>query len=114
MTTGRKTPQVFLSGGLGNQLFQLAAALANSSGPVILNGSLGYPRSDDRGVPDLMQFNLPSRVKVIYSRNYPVTVRKISDLLLRASSSLKMKPSRLRHKIVLCLVFTFANSRKFV
>ena len=96
----RKTPQVFLSGGLGNQLFQLAAALANSSGPIILNGSLGYPRSDAHNAPDLMKFVLPSRAKIINFRDYPVVVRNISNFLLRASSSSKMKPNHLKRKII--------------
>ena len=96
MSRVRKTPQIFLSGGLGNQLFQLAAALANSKGPIILNGALGYPRSDDRDIPNLLDFKLPSRVTVINSRTYPTSIRNTSDLLLRASSSVKINPKHIK------------------
>ena len=94
-------PQVFLSGGLGNQLFQLAAALANSKGPIILNGTLGYPRSNERDVPDILDFELPSRVKVLNCRTCPAGIRDTSDLLLRASSSLKLKPKNVSRRIII-------------
>lgn len=100
MNRVRKTPEVFLSGGLGNQLFQLAAALANSEGPIIMNGAFGYPRSNNRDIPDLLDFDLPSRVKVLNDRTHPAGLRNTSDLLLRASSSLKVKPNHIKQKMI--------------
>lgn len=98
-----KAPQVFLSGGLGNQLFQLAAALQNAPGKVVLNGSLGKPRTRNDGSPDILEYKLPDRVEINSFQNNPFWVKSLSDLLLRASSTHKFKKASVRG---FCLRFT--------
>jgi len=55
----RKKDYVSLTGGLGNQLFQVAAALDTSRGnKVRLVYELGSPRVSEDGNPDLFQFDI--------------------------------------------------------
>ncbi len=54
---------VALTGGLGNQLFQLAGAMATSEGSVEILGCVGKPRSMS-GYPDLLDFELPRRISI--------------------------------------------------
>jgi hypothetical protein len=56
--------KVLLMGGLGNQLFQLAAGLSFSNDGTVLVGDLGKPRRNDRNVTELESFSLPRNVKV--------------------------------------------------
>lgn len=108
-------PQVFLSGGIGNQLFQLAAALRNSSGIVVLNGSFGKPRMANLQSADLSRYQLPNRVMVPNSEPFPWPIRFISDLLLRASSSVKLSPYSITRRILvtasnLCFTIYFRKN----
>ncbi len=106
----KKQPQVFLSGGIGNQLFQLAAALNHTSGKVILNGSLGNPRIGKSGYPDLVDYILPDRVQVSNEKDYPFWVKFLSDLLLRASSTQLLREKsakRICLKFVANIAFSF-------
>ena len=43
--------KVFLTGGLGNQLFQLAAAFENAEGDIELISKIGKPRLTEKGDP---------------------------------------------------------------
>lgn len=53
-----------LTGGLGNQLFQLAAGLTVASpGNLIIDRNLGSPRLNRRGNPDLDSFEFPSPLR---------------------------------------------------
>jgi hypothetical protein len=61
----RQKVRVHLSGGLGNQLFQLAAILRHArGGEVILEYGLLPFRQAETGEPDICSFALPDRVKV--------------------------------------------------
>jgi hypothetical protein len=53
---------ISLTGGLGNQIFQMFAGLYYSRDEVFLTSEFGSPRCTN-GIPDLFHFNLPSRVK---------------------------------------------------
>jgi hypothetical protein len=56
---------VILNGGLGNQLFQLAAAMhANPNLEIELVDNLGNPRRNSSNFPDIMGFSLPSDVRL--------------------------------------------------
>lgn len=56
---------VFITGGLGNQMFQLAAALdAAHGGPVELLPDLGAPRRNDGIHADIEGLQLPSAVRI--------------------------------------------------
>lgn len=59
--------QFGLMGGLGNQLFQMCAALVmveKYQQQVTLNPNFGSVRENARGVPEILSFNLPSVVVV--------------------------------------------------
>lgn len=65
--------QFALMGGLGNQLFQLAAALRTAGEikqRVFLNPNLGHYRSNSSGLPEIMSFNVPDNITVLDKRFY--------------------------------------------
>jgi len=75
---------IALTGGLGNQLFQLAAALSVSNHNVVyLETSIGRPRLNRNGEPELKSFNLPIGVELLNSRNSNWLLRKSSGFMLR-------------------------------
>jgi hypothetical protein len=55
---------LFLTGGLGNQLFQLAHGLSVTRGRLLIDPVHGHPRISKSGVPDLFEFTLPSETAV--------------------------------------------------
>jgi len=64
----RDSIRVFLFGGLGNQLFQLAAGLHSAEGrPVILDSRFSLVRTQDRETPEIGDLRLPPNV--ILDRN---------------------------------------------
>jgi len=71
--------KVYLTGGLGNQLFQLAAALANSQGRIELISDLGNPRLVKNDVPEIFSFELPNHVSAIPA---PSKFRKITTKVI--------------------------------
>lgn len=86
----RKSVTVALTGGLGNQLFQLAAALyyANGSDVRILENQ-GNPRRNHLGNPELFSFSLPANVKVVSGGYFKWFSSKIIGFNLRAGISPK-------------------------
>jgi hypothetical protein len=79
------TTYVYLTGGLGNQLFQYSAALATKCETIILFSDLGSPRANKFGLPDLCQFDLGLGTSKSEKSN--IFVRKISNLCLRLNLS---------------------------
>lgn len=76
---------VNLTGGLGNQLFQLAAALSLSSGSKVLGiTSLGKPRTSSAGISEIQSFTLPSNVEIEKTRNSSLLAQKTTGYLLRS------------------------------
>ena len=73
-----------LTGGLGNQLFQYAAALDRNSDLVILETSLGIPRSNERGEPIISDFDLEDRVVFSKTRKKFILASKSANYLLRS------------------------------
>ena len=57
-------PEILLMGGLGNQIFQLAAGLSYSIDEITLIDTLGNPRRNDQNSTELASFVLPKRVKI--------------------------------------------------
>jgi hypothetical protein len=75
---------VALTGGLGNQLFQLAAALnVSNHDKVYLETSIGKPRLNEKGGPELTSFNLPIGVESLNSKKSNWLLRKSSGFMLR-------------------------------
>jgi len=57
-------PEILLMGGLGNQLFQIAAGLSYSNDDITLVDNLGNPRRNDQNEAEIESFDLPKRVKI--------------------------------------------------
>ena len=71
------TTRVILAGGLGNQLFQLAAGLVVSDGQeVLLNYTLANPRLTNTGLPDISNFILPKGVTLESTSNEGALAKK--------------------------------------
>jgi hypothetical protein len=74
-----------LTGGLGNQLFQLAAALAISkNAPIKIYEKLGNPRVNSEGEAEIFSFDLDQVAKIVRSDRYSLLVSKSSGYLLRS------------------------------
>ena len=81
---------VCLTGGLGNQLFQLANALTlDPNREIQLEWSLGKPRCNDQGLPELMSFQLPKRVHLMPARKFSKFTSKTVGYILRSGIALK-------------------------
>jgi glycosyltransferase involved in cell wall biosynthesis len=79
---------IHLAGGLGNQLFQLAAGLkmANSRS-VIIEPSLAFPRKNMQGLIEIADFFLPRNVLVDVDRKYSLLAHKFTNFLLKLSGN---------------------------
>jgi hypothetical protein len=71
-----------LTGGLGNQLFQMTAALNNNKKSVLLASSIGLPRTTN-GKPDLMLLSLPERISFDLKRPKGFILGRLTNYLLR-------------------------------
>lgn len=82
----RRPTAISLTGGLGNQLFQLAAGLfVTSDSDLEVTNFFGRPRSYSAGSPDLLDFQgLPIRSTHINSREANFLARKSVGYLLRS------------------------------
>jgi hypothetical protein len=80
----RELPAVTLRGGLGNQLFQMAFLLSSHpSGNIYIDTSSAY--ANDSAFVDLLNFELPGRVKILGNPKLRNRVlRGINSRLLRA------------------------------
>ena len=77
-----------LSGGLGNQLFQVTAALyLNRGNPVLLDQSLGRPRLDGYHAPEVLNFSFPAEIKVLKKSKFAWFARKCIGYNLRMNIS---------------------------
>lgn len=75
--------RTYLAGGLGNQLFQLAASLYVARGnQVVLESRFAHTRLNDLGIPDLANFKLPKNVS-IDSRESRSILSRATNLGLR-------------------------------
>lgn len=99
-----------LMGGLGNQLFQLQAALAVFDGDIELMGNIGNPRTSE-GIPDICHGTLPSRV--IYNDASPnKLIHKVHSMVLRTFlTSSSPKAARLLVKYFSSIVFSMYLKR---
>lgn len=81
---------VSLTGGLGNQLFQLAAGL-NAAGEknLHLSTSLGRLTYNENGKVELLSFNLPISVTIDQSRQASWFSQKVANYLLRITTAAK-------------------------
>lgn len=107
---------VQLMGGLGNQLFQIAAGMyhAELSGrKLIIDDSYGNFRKNKLGSPDLFSYNLKDFTLVGNKTNKVSILRKAFGLLIRISFKNKMRFSDIFIIRLLGLVISFFLSLKF-
>jgi len=82
--------KVSLAGGLGNQLFQYAFALAESSGEIVeLEWVLGPAVQNHVGMPELCDFNLSNRILLRHAKKAPKFMTRLIRVLRQASSTQK-------------------------
>jgi hypothetical protein len=78
-----KESWVSLTGGLGNQLFQFAAANWIESERIRLLSRFGMPRITD-GIPDLLYYKMPPKVTYEMDSSEPIFYRKVVGYILRS------------------------------
>jgi len=77
---------VSLTGGLGNQLFQLVNGLKAAQGrPVSLEYKIGKPRLNQFGLPEVSSFSLPTNVQLLNLKEPSWVLRKACGFTLRSS-----------------------------
>jgi hypothetical protein len=87
----KKKIVLHLTGGLGNQLFQLAAAIGCSNeSSILLEAKLGKPRSNQNGNPDLYAFKLPPAIAKGRVISSPIFLIKGCGYLLRNGLTQKL------------------------
>ena len=90
-----KSIHVSLAGGLGNQLFQIAAALSLTDGKIIVHDFLGNARRDSTNVLEVQNFNLPSRIE--FAPKIPIS--KFGVRLLNSMYKTSVKPQALLSRL---------------
>jgi hypothetical protein len=73
---------ISLTGGLGNQLFQLAAAYSLDPSEIVLESRFGMPRRT-KNIPDILYFEFPEKIKWGKDDPEPLFFRKVVGFLLR-------------------------------
>ena len=83
-----KRKYLHLTGGLGNQLFQLAAAVyfAKNTELHVLTKN-GKPRTNKMGEPEIFSFILPNQVTVSNSSSYSTFISRVCGFIIRISAS---------------------------
>lgn len=105
---------LYLTGGLGNQLFQLAAGLFFSNNrKLVLNSDFGVPRLNDFGQVELQSFKLPLDVCVPDSKKAKLFERKLLGFTLRRSLKYTSHKTYLRRDKVLIEFCNLIMSRYF-
>ncbi len=96
----RKT-YLFLTGGLGNQLFQMAAALSLAQETeIVLDVRSGNPRAGSHELADLFSIFSGTGVSVDKMKRFPLT-SKVGGYVLRSSTEPKgIEKSKLHQRIV--------------
>lgn len=99
----RRRVGIFLTGGLGNQLFQYAAALSRNPKGIEIDSSLGKPRTNRFGIPDIFDFCLPLNTTKIETRLPKYLFSKTAGYLLRHG----MQPTKLENNSIFKIFVKF-------
>lgn len=100
------TASIFLTGGMGNQLFQLAAALELSKGGnTCVYDKIGRPRVNSLGRPEIESFLLPTSVTIKHVSRMNRFLSKVVGFNLRSG----FKPTRFEKNFKI-LIEIFSNS----
>jgi glycosyltransferase involved in cell wall biosynthesis len=90
-----------LTGGLGNQLFQLSAALSLANGAKVgLDSSIGAPRLNANGDAEIASFRLPQNVVFLQKSQRSKLIKKASGYMLRIGVSPRKFESSVLYRII--------------
>ena len=91
-----------MAGGLGNQLFQFAASLSGiNNQKIFLANTLGSPRNNSTGLPEIFNFTLPDFVDTYQDSKANFLLKKSINYLIRSSSiSVKSRLNLIQLRIV--------------
>jgi hypothetical protein len=102
-----KRNYLYLTGGLGNQLFQLTALLALSGErELVIDCVNGIPRANDSGVPDSCKFDFPRISLSHHDSEFPVLIKRAIGYCLRS----KIQPKSLESVLQLPRVAQLVTS----
>lgn len=96
---------VYLTGGFGNQLFQVAAAKSLNVDKIKLIKNIGRPRIDSHGKPEIFNVNIGPEVEEHELRHNNRFISKVFGYLLRSSIS-----PTLVEKLILRKLMRFVGS----
>jgi hypothetical protein len=103
-----KTLRVFLTGGLGNQIFQLAAALHYAgSRRIELDVHTAEPRKNKSGEAEILSLDLPPQIHIL-KKNEGAFVRKVFGFNLRSGYLPRNFEKKLIFKAIRRLASTIA------
>jgi hypothetical protein len=83
-------------GGLGNQLFQLAAGMHYSRDGAILVDNLGNPRRNRTNEPEISSFTLPNCIKIESGTPSALMVRKLTNFGIRLGARTPKRNLKIR------------------
>lgn len=84
---------ISLSGGLGNQLFQIAGAISvYKSADFKVEWSIGITNVNSNGAPEVFDYKIPNSIQLLPKQNPTKLQRKFAHLVLRRSSSRRVFP----------------------
>jgi hypothetical protein len=89
--------KVFLTGGLGNQLFQLAAAFENAEGDIELISKIGEPRLTEKGDPEVASFLLPTFVSI---KSPPMTFSRLTTKIIGLNLRTHFNPRKIERHLL--------------
>jgi hypothetical protein len=102
-----KRHYLHLTGGLGNQLFQLAAGLSMAGdGYLLISEKNGRPRTNSSGQPELFSFNLPSNVRKLEQNHFSNFNSRTCGYVIRMG----VKPRKLERLPIIEHAIRFAAS----
>jgi hypothetical protein len=109
--------RVSLTGGLGNQMFQVAVALfCGINEEIILHSNLGLPRSHSGKYPDVYDWDMPGFITLTECRKASLFEKKASGYLLNKSANansavMRYWPSFLERVVGISLFFETTSLR---
>lgn len=102
---------MFLTGGLGNQLFQLTALIALSENRTLVVDSVnGKPRGAQYGKPHAFEYLLQNVLLESQIKSIPRLVLRITNLCLRLHSNANFKASNLILSVMVRMVLSLLLS----
>ena len=109
---------LYLTGGLGNQLFQYAFALNNlEEQTLLIDSELGWPVEGSNNLPVLFEYKLNQRVERISIRIPSTYIRKLGFFCVKLSSSNKVNARKLIKLILnypLSIIFSLHYKKKII